>query len=101
MTIIDAIGNSARIEILRHLSFQAMGTPELAEALGVSPSQVFRHLAILEDLDLVIADHPRGARRAKGRVVLWETNYARAEEVGRTWINYVTGRPLSDSDGDR
>ncbi|MFZ2501796.1 MAG: winged helix-turn-helix domain-containing protein [Nocardioides sp.] len=92
LAIIDAIGNSARTEILRHLSLRAMSTPELAEAIGVSTSQVLRHLAALEDLDLVTADHPRGSRRAKGRVVRWETNHQRAEEVGRSWIDYVTGR---------
>ena len=101
LAIIDAIGNSARTEILRHLSLRAMSIPELAEAIGVSPSQVLRHLAALEDLDLVTADHPRGSRRAKGRVVLWETNHSRAEEVGKIWIDYVTGRHSPDSVQDQ
>jgi len=101
LAMLDAIGNSARTEILRHLSLRAMSTPELAEAIGVSPSQVLRHLAVLEDLELVTADHPRGSRRAKGRVVLWETNHQRAEEVGRSWIDYVTGGQSSDSAQDR
>lgn len=92
LAIIDAIGNSARTEIMRHLSLTAMSIPELADAVGVSPSQVLRHLNVLEDLGLVVADHPRGARRAKGRVVLWQTNHTRAEEVGKAWIDYVTGR---------
>jgi len=101
LAILDAIGNSARTEILRHLSLRAMSIPELAEAIGVSPSQVLRHLAALEDLDLVSADHPRGSRRAKGRVVLWETNHSRAEEVGKIWIDYVTSRHSPDSVQDQ
>lgn len=94
LAIIDAIGNSARTEILRHLSLRAMSAPELAKAIDADSSQVRRHLTVLEDLDLVTADHPRGDRRAKGRIVLWRTNRARAEAVGRIWIDYVAGRPL-------
>ncbi|KRF19935.1 ArsR family transcriptional regulator [Nocardioides sp. Soil796] len=101
LAIIDAIGNSARTEILRHLSLRAMSAPELAQAIGVDPSQVRRHLSALEDLGLVTADHPRGDRRAKGRVVLWETDPARAEEVGKIWIDYVTGRHSPDTTQER
>jgi DNA-binding transcriptional ArsR family regulator len=96
LAIIDAIGNSARTEILRHLSLRAMSAPELAQLIDAHPSQVRRHLDVLEDLGLVTADHPRGDRRAKGRVVLWTTDRTRAEEVGRIWIDYVAGRPLPD-----
>ncbi len=93
VAIIDAIGNSVRTEILRHLSHQAMSATQLAEVIEADPRVVRRHLEVLEDLGLVAADHPRGDRRAKGRIVLWETDHARAEEVGKIWIDYVTGRP--------
>lgn len=92
LAIIDAIGNSARTEILRQLSLRAMSAPELAEVIDAEPRQVRRHLSVLEDMGLVTADHPRGDRRAKGRVVLWSTNVARAEEVGKIWLDYATGR---------
>ncbi|MCX6398399.1 MAG: helix-turn-helix domain-containing protein [Propionibacteriales bacterium] len=90
--LIDAIGNGARTEILRHLSDRAMHAPGLAEATGVSPSQVLRHLEVLEDLGLVSADHQRGSRRAKGRVVLWRTEGARVAEVAAAWRAYATGQ---------
>lgn len=92
VAIIDAIGNSVRTEILRHLSLQAMSATQLAEVIEADPRVVRRHLEVLEDLGLVAADHPRGDRRAKGRIVLWETDHARVEEVGKIWIDYVTGR---------
>lgn len=101
LAIIDAIGNSARTEILRHLSLRAMSATELAEVIDADPRVVRRHLSVLEDMGLVTADHPRGGRRAKGRVVLWATDLARAEEVGRIWLDYVAGRPLPDPKQDQ
>lgn len=92
LAIIDAIGNGARTEMLRHLSLRTMSTPALAEAINVDPSQILRHLTVLEDMGLVRASHPRGSRLGRGRVVLWETDPGRAEEVGRIWTDYVTGR---------
>lgn len=92
LAILDAIGNSARTEILRLLSLRAMSAPELAEAVGAHPSQVRRHLDALEDLGLVTADHIRGERRAKGRVVLWQTNQQRVGEVANIWRAYATSQ---------
>ncbi|GAB7007249.1 hypothetical protein JCM18899A_47240 [Nocardioides sp. AN3] len=92
LAIIDAIGNSARTEILRHLSARPMNATELAEAIGIDHSRVLRHLAVLENLELVAADHPRGARRGIGRVVMWETNQARVDEVANAWRAYATGQ---------
>ncbi|MEO5665265.1 MAG: ArsR family transcriptional regulator [Nocardioides sp.] len=100
LAIISAIGNSARTEMLRHLSSGAMSTRELADAVGVDHSRILRHLAVLEDLDLVIADHPRGQRRGVGRVVLWTTNRKRVEELGRRWTAYATGRRPSSAAHD-
>ncbi len=91
--MLDAIGNGARTEILRHLSVQSMSTPDLAEAIGVDHSRVLRHLAVLEDLGLVSADHPRGSRRGVGRVVMWETNQQRVNEVAIAWRAYASGKP--------
>lgn len=92
LAILDAIGNSARTEILRHLSVRSMSTPDLADAIGVDHSRVLRHLAVLEDLGLVSADRPRGQRRGVGRVVLWTTNEERVDEVANIWRDYATGR---------
>lgn len=93
LAIIDAIGNSARTEILRHLSSRTMSTREMADTVGVEHSRILRHLAVLEDLDLVSANHSRGERRGVGRAVLWTTNRKRVEEVGRHWIAYATDGP--------
>lgn len=98
LAIIDAIGNSARTEILRRLSVRPMNAMELTDAVGIDHSRVLRHLAVLEDLELVSADHPRGARRGVGRVVMWETNQARVNEVANTWKAYATGQGSKPED---
>ncbi len=92
--IIVAIGHSVRTEILRQLADRPLGVRELADATGTVVSQVRKHLAILEDLGLVVADVSPDERRpgGRGRAVLWSTNLGRAEEVGKIWIDYVTGR---------
>jgi DNA-binding transcriptional ArsR family regulator len=92
--IIDAIGHSVRTEILRQLAGRPLGVHELAEATGTGETSARKHLAILEEAGLVVADTPPTARRpgGRGRGVLWRTNIERAEEVGRIWVNYVTGR---------
>ncbi|NYI47909.1 DNA-binding transcriptional ArsR family regulator [Nocardioides aromaticivorans] len=92
VAIIDAIGNGTRTEILRHLSLRAMNATELAEVIDADPRVVRRHLEVLEDMGLVAADHPRGDRRAKGRVVMWETNKQRVNEVANTWRTYALGQ---------
>lgn len=92
LAMLDAIGNSARTEILRHLSMQSMTTPELADAIGVDHSSVLRHLAVLEDLDLVSADHPRGSRRGVGRVVMWQTNRQPLDDAAKAWHAYASGQ---------
>lgn len=90
--MLDAIGNSARTEILRSLSARPMSTTELAERIGVDHSWVLRHLAVLEDMRLVSADHPRGSRRGVGRVVMWKTDHERVHEVANMWRAYATGQ---------
>ena len=100
--IIDAIGHSVRTEILRQLSERPMGVHEIAEATGTKETAARKHLAILEEAGLVIADTPAGERKlgGRGRAVLWRTNIERAEEVGRIWVNYVSGRhsPVDEQD---
>lgn len=98
LAILDAIGNSARTEILRHLSVRSMSTPDLADAIGVDHSRVLRHLAVLEDLGLVLADLPRGSRRGVGRVVMWETDQERVKEIANTWKAYATGQVVPPPD---
>ena len=101
--IIDAIGHSVRTEILRQLAERPLGVRELAVATGTVVSQVRKHLAILEELGLVVADSSPDERRpgGRGRAVLWSTDVKRAEEVGRRWISYVTGRHSPDTAQDR
>jgi DNA-binding transcriptional ArsR family regulator len=99
--IIDAIGHSVRTEILHQLSRRPQTVRELADATGTVVSQVRKHLAILEDLDLVRADRPSEERGpGRGRVVFWATNQERAKEVGRRWVDYVTGHHAPESTGD-
>lgn len=91
--IIEAIGHSVRTEILHQLSRRPQTVRELAEATGTVTSQVRKHLAILEALDLVRADRPLEERGpGRGRVVLWVTNQERVKEVGHSWIDYAAGR---------
>jgi len=102
MTIIDAIGNRVRTEVLRLLAHEAQTAAQLAEATNTDHRQMRRHLAVLEGLGLVIADTLPGQRGpGRGRFVLWKTDRQRAEEVGRIWINYVTGRHSPDSVQDQ
>ena len=96
--IVDAIGNRVRTEILCQLASRPQIVSELASSTGTVASQVRKHLAILEELGLVSADRAPGDRGpGRGRFVLWSTNVERAEEVGRAWIDYVTGRHSPDS----
>lgn len=99
--IVDAIGHRVRTEILRQLAGQPRGVQELADATGTVVSQVRKHLAVLEELGLVIADVSPGERRpgGRGRAVSWSTAEGRVEEVGHTWINYASG--LSSSPESR
>jgi DNA-binding transcriptional ArsR family regulator len=95
--IIDAIGNRLRTEILSLIADTAMTASDLAEATGGDVTTIRRHLAVLEELGLVDADRPPDDRGpGRGRFVLWKTNHQRAEEVGRRWIGYVTGRHSPD-----
>ena len=100
--IIDAIGNRLRTEILSLIADTAMTSTDLAEATGGDVTTIRRHLAVLEELGLVEADRaPDDRGPGRGRFVLWKTNHKRAEEVGRTWIDYVTGRHSPDSTQDQ
>src|SRR5918999_4450609 len=84
--IIDAIGHSMRTEILHQLADRPQSAGELAESTGTVVSQIRKHLAILEDLELVSADRlPKDRGPGRGRAVLWSTHLQRAEEAGRTW----------------
>lgn len=101
--IIDAIGHSVRIEILRQIANRSLGVRQLANATGTVVSQIRKHLAILEELGLVVADVLPDERRpgGRGRAVLWSTNIKRAEEVGQLWINYVTGHTSTEPSQDQ
>jgi DNA-binding transcriptional ArsR family regulator len=100
--IIDAIGNRLRTEILSLIADTAMTSSELAEATGGDATTIRRHLAVLEELGLVDADRaPDDRGPGRGRFVLWKTNQQRAEEVGRIWIDYVTGHHSPDATEDR
>jgi DNA-binding transcriptional ArsR family regulator len=100
--IIDAIGHPMRTEILCQLAGRPQMVSDLAESTGTVVSQVRKHLAILEQLGLVRADRsPEERGPGRGRGVLWSTNVERAEEVGRGWIEYATGRHSRDDAQDQ
>lgn len=101
-TIMEAIGHSVRTEILHQLSRRPQTVRELAAATGTVASQVRKHLAILEGLDLVRADRPPEERGpGRGRFVLWATNQEGVKEVSQTWIDYVSSRDSpADTDTD-
>src|SRR6266508_4064971 len=90
LAVIDAIGNRARTEILRHLSAGQLTVADLAELTGVDRSWILRHLTVLEELGLVSADHARGERLGRGRTVLWQTNRDRVVAVAAIWQAYAT-----------
>ena len=92
MAIIDAVGNRVRTEVLRLLALEARTAAQLAEETDSDIRQMRRHLAVLEEQGLVIADTPASERGPGRRGVLWRTNIERVEEVGRIWVKYVTGR---------
>lgn len=92
MAMLDAIGNTARTEILRYLSVESLSASDLAEAIGVDHSRVLRHLTVLEDIGLVWADHPRGSRRGVGRLVKWQTDKDRVKELANAWRSYASGQ---------
>ena len=54
-----ALGNSRRFQILESLSHRARCGEELAENLGISPSTVTHHLAVLERTQLIHRRHQR------------------------------------------
>lgn len=100
MAIIDAIGNRVRTEVLRLLACEAQSATQLARATDSDYRQMRRHLAVLEDLGLVVADTPPDQRGPGRRGVLWRTNIERAEEIGRLWVDYVTGRHCAGPEQD-
>lgn len=92
LAIVDTIGNRVRTEILHLLARSPMTAGELADAVGGDVTHIRRHLAVLEELGLVVADRPPEQRGpGRGRSVVWRTSHRRVEEVGRAWIDYVIG----------
>ncbi|WP_459810755.1 ArsR/SmtB family transcription factor [Halopiger thermotolerans] len=62
MTLIEALGNGTRLEILRELSREPKYVTELAEATGMDGKTAVHHLSTLEEAGLV--DHyMRGNRK--------------------------------------
>jgi DNA-binding transcriptional ArsR family regulator len=88
---IDALGNRARIEILRALSrSQSLTLPELAETVGATTVSVLKHLRRLEAHGLVVADEPPGQRQ--GKHVRWSVVPGALDRAVRVLSDYVSGR---------
>ena len=87
--MVEAISNAVRTEVLRHLSARPMTAVELAAATEIVHSSIHRHLKVLEEQGLVVADQEADHRR--GREVRWTTNAARVAEVAALWSSYATG----------
>lgn len=96
LVVIDIIGNNVRTQLLRSLSGEPQTALELAEELGVHHASVHRHLALLEEYGLVIADVDRGHRQ--GKTVRWSTVRTKVEEFGQLWIRYATSSDSELSD---
>jgi ArsR family transcriptional regulator len=86
--IIDIIGNKVRTAVLRYLSEEPRTSIELAELLEVHHASIHRHLVLLEEHGLVVADVERGHRQ--GKTVLWSTVRGKVEELGQMWVRYAT-----------
>lgn len=91
--VVELISNAVRTEILRHLVPEPLTAMELADRAGIVHSSIYRHLVLLEEYGLVVADHPQGQRGGKAKV-RWSTNPERVREVAEQWAAYATGGPV-------
>ncbi len=89
LSAIEVIGNNVRTEILRRLAREALTAGNLAEQIGVHVGSVHRHLAMLEQHELVATDVDPGKRR--GQMVLWRTNTTKVAEWAEVWGRYTSG----------
>lgn len=96
LVAIDIIGNNVRTEILRRLARQTLTAPALAGQIGVHVVSVHRHLLILEEHGLVVADLERGQRMGRG--VTWRTEPDQVAELGRIWVAYGSGSDVVETD---
>ena len=89
---IDALGNRARLEVLRALSRHGELTlTEVAESLGIDRSSARRHLVTLEELGLVHGDVPRDERWRR-TTVRWRADAQAVEQAFSALLDYAAGR---------
>lgn len=62
MSLLDVLGSTARLKILRHLSESPMYVSELAEDVGMDGTTAVHHLSTLEEAGLV-EPYRRGNRK--------------------------------------
>lgn len=94
--VVEALGNRARVQILRELARgDALTIADLAPRVGTSAVSVLRHVHVLEEHGLVDGDHARGARR--GRDVRWRARSGAVEAALETLREYLAGDDHSAS----
>lgn len=78
---IQAFGNRARVGVLRCISdHEPIGRSEIAQRIGITPSTAGNHLAVLEELGLIVSDPPASVRR-QGQHVTYAYNRPIAAEL--------------------
>ncbi len=87
--VFEALASAPRRKILAYLGQAEMNTSELAERFGMSAPAISRHLAILENANLVSSER-------RGQFVFYALN---ASNVANTLTSYAlelcpVGRPL-------
>ncbi len=89
---IDALGNRARLEVLRILSRHGQLTlTEVAEALGIDRSSARRHLVTLEELGFVQGDVPHDERWRR-TTVRWQADAHAVDQAFSALRDYAAGR---------
>lgn len=78
----QALGEPARLQLLRAIGSQARSTEELAHLVGLSPAGVSRHLHILADAGLV-------TRRREGYYVLYRADLRRLRALTDALSTYL------------
>lgn len=86
----DVLGNVLRTEILHRLGQAPQSASELAQAIDTAQSSVHRHLAVLEQHELVEADLPLG-ERAGPVGAQWTINTDRVRALAEAWARYASG----------
>lgn len=95
VSLLDVIGSTARLKIIRELSREPMYVSQLAETVGMDGKTAVHHLSTLEEAGL-IAPYRRGNRKYYELVETVRLHAAPPPE--RTFILQANGRAAGPED---